>query len=296
MQGELQDAFPRLDIQIIGVNAFGQEIGNTAMTSGRDLPWLQDQDQNGDQRSDVWDESWAVTYRDVVILDGANQPTDAFNLTTHDLADPAEYEALHDLLVQTAVRDQQPWSNPNDILDANNDEQVSADDVYLLFDVMNQIGSYELPELADGETASAYYDCNVDGFLAPVDALWIINFLNSQEDSGAGVEGEASLNVSSATPQLVQIPYTLREDASISPPQTPSLIDAGGSDAADETDESQWRLVLPDPTHDTSSRSVTATGSIRTEADLPSDESLGLSPLDIDQLFSVYFESDGGNI
>ena len=35
MQGELQDSFPRLKIQIIGINEFGQEIGNTSMTSGR---------------------------------------------------------------------------------------------------------------------------------------------------------------------------------------------------------------------------------------------------------------------
>ena len=45
-------------------------------TEDFDLPLLQDTEE-----SDVWTTSWAVTYRDVVILDANNVKVDVFNLT-----------------------------------------------------------------------------------------------------------------------------------------------------------------------------------------------------------------------
>ncbi|MGE3776950.1 MAG: hypothetical protein AB7F89_07195, partial [Pirellulaceae bacterium] len=70
MQADLRSSYPLLDIQIIGVNEFGQSSANAQMMSGRSLPWLQDGDANGNQESDIWYDSWSVTYRDVVILGG----------------------------------------------------------------------------------------------------------------------------------------------------------------------------------------------------------------------------------
>lgn len=46
----------------------------------------------------VWD-SWQITYRDVVILDGNNVPVAVFNLTSNDLQNSANYQALKDLLL-----------------------------------------------------------------------------------------------------------------------------------------------------------------------------------------------------
>ncbi len=65
------------------------------MTAGRDLPWLQDTPQE-----DVWG-SWQVAFRDVLVLDEHNAYVTAFNLTQNSLDDPANYDALKQLLIDT---------------------------------------------------------------------------------------------------------------------------------------------------------------------------------------------------
>ncbi|MFH1108569.1 MAG: PEP-CTERM sorting domain-containing protein [Planctomycetota bacterium] len=101
MQNDLDANYPQLDIRILGVNGAGLESGNAFITSGRDIPWLQDLDLNGDGWSDVW-RSWNVTYRDVVILDAENARVGTFNLTTHDLRIPASYDTLRRMFVDAA--------------------------------------------------------------------------------------------------------------------------------------------------------------------------------------------------
>ena len=81
-------------VAILGVNGPGAEAGNAAMCDGRDLPWLQDT-----PAEHVWTQ-WQVVYRDVIILDAENKEIAVFNLTDHDLSDPAEYAALRALLVR----------------------------------------------------------------------------------------------------------------------------------------------------------------------------------------------------
>ncbi len=85
-----------LKVQILGVNGIGLESGNPTITSGRDLPWLQDT-----AAEDVWTK-WAVTYRDVVILDSAGYRVGVYNLTEHDLADTGNFATLKQLLVDAA--------------------------------------------------------------------------------------------------------------------------------------------------------------------------------------------------
>jgi hypothetical protein len=58
----------------------------------RDLAWLQDT-----AAQHVWT-AWRVVYRDVVILDANGVPVGVFNLTTHDLANVANRNALIALL------------------------------------------------------------------------------------------------------------------------------------------------------------------------------------------------------
>jgi hypothetical protein len=96
MQEELVSERPELPIQIIGVNEIGYESGNEEICEAVDLPWLQD-----DKKTLVWD-SWGVTYRDVWILDGDNVPYAIYNLTTHSLADEANYEELKALFIAAA--------------------------------------------------------------------------------------------------------------------------------------------------------------------------------------------------
>ena len=70
----------------------GLESGNQAICDGRDLPWLQEA-----AGTSAWAD-WRVASRDVVILDTENEPITTYNLTDHDLRNPANAGALKDLL------------------------------------------------------------------------------------------------------------------------------------------------------------------------------------------------------
>ena len=96
MQNDLDVNFPSSKFDILGVNEFGHESGNAAMTDGRDLPWLQEQ-----EAGEVW-QAWGVNYRDVVILDTGGEVYDVFNLTDNDLANVEHYGALKTLLEEAA--------------------------------------------------------------------------------------------------------------------------------------------------------------------------------------------------
>jgi len=95
MQAEILAANPDSRIRIAGVNAADSASGNGLITEGRDLPWLQDRDDA------VWT-AWDVTNRDVVVLDATNGKVAVYNLTTHDLADPANHAELLSILRNAA--------------------------------------------------------------------------------------------------------------------------------------------------------------------------------------------------
>ena len=94
MQAELDSE--GIDLQIIGVNATGKDGSNDVITADRDLPWLQDV-----AAADVWG-TWAVTYRDVIMVDAKNKIVSVYNLTDNDLKDAANYESLKALIVEAA--------------------------------------------------------------------------------------------------------------------------------------------------------------------------------------------------
>jgi hypothetical protein len=111
MQAELAqepDAAQRRSIHIAGINAAGEERDNPLMCASRRIAWLQDTPAQG-----VWN-TWRVgalrpdrpyvAWRDVVVLDAENRAIAVFNLTDHDLASPAQYEALADILRRAAAR------------------------------------------------------------------------------------------------------------------------------------------------------------------------------------------------
>mgnify|MGYP001564273120 FL=1 len=96
MQTEIESQETLSAIQILGINGIGLESDNDAMTADRVLPWLQPA-----AGEDVWT-LWQVEYRDVVILGPGNEHLGTFNLTEHDLADPVNYAALKNQLLETA--------------------------------------------------------------------------------------------------------------------------------------------------------------------------------------------------
>ncbi len=131
MQRELESDYPALDFQIVGINEIGHAVSNSAITEGRDLPWLQDEDANNNSVSDVWYDSWDVTYRDVVVLDEDNALVGAYNLTLNNLANPENYNTLRNLFLATATSDG----------DVDHDGNLTAADIDLFFDAL-ATGSY----------------------------------------------------------------------------------------------------------------------------------------------------------
>ncbi len=78
------------------MNSQGAESGIPDMCLDRDLPLLQDT-----ATANVWG-VWAVAYRDVFVIDWDNRVVAIYNLTEHDLAQPANYAAMKDVLRQAA--------------------------------------------------------------------------------------------------------------------------------------------------------------------------------------------------
>ncbi len=92
MQGEILGANPASKIRILAVNDAGHEAGNALAVAGRTIPLLQDTPEVA-----AWT-SWAVAYRDVVILDGDGNALGRFSLTLHNLALTENYDVLLDSL------------------------------------------------------------------------------------------------------------------------------------------------------------------------------------------------------
>jgi Ca2+-binding RTX toxin-like protein len=101
MQQEIASESPELSIDILGVNELGHESGNSEVIDGRDLPWLQDIDDDANGSSDVWT-AWDVTFRDVIITDSNNVQVAVYNLTNNDLANTNNYATLKQLLIDVA--------------------------------------------------------------------------------------------------------------------------------------------------------------------------------------------------
>jgi len=97
MQAELDAAGPAVPITILGVNFAGAETGTPAVTASSDLPLLQDT-----VTEDVWT-LWTAGDKDIFILGASNEEVTAYNAGANDLGVPANFEALKQLLLDTAA-------------------------------------------------------------------------------------------------------------------------------------------------------------------------------------------------
>ena len=116
MQQEIASESPDLSIDILGVNELGHESGNSLVIDSRDLPWLQDIDDDSNGSSDVWT-AWDVTFRDVIITDSNNVQVAVYNLTNNDLGNPDNYATLKQLLIDTASATTDPGVELSEIAD-----------------------------------------------------------------------------------------------------------------------------------------------------------------------------------
>jgi hypothetical protein len=93
---ELDGERTAFNIEILGINRIGSAPFNALAVAGRILPWLQDTSE-----AQVWTR-WNIQYRDVLILGPNNEPSGVYNLTSHDLAEPANREVLKSMLRSAA--------------------------------------------------------------------------------------------------------------------------------------------------------------------------------------------------
>jgi hypothetical protein len=98
IQEELDAEDLPVPVNILGINPPGFEAGNETICDGRDLPWLQET-----QDDHVW-QDWDVTYRDVIILDPKTLKVDVYNLTEHNLAETESRNVLKQKLRNAAAR------------------------------------------------------------------------------------------------------------------------------------------------------------------------------------------------
>jgi len=96
MQKELDQENTGIPIQILGINHVDKISGNMDITDGRDVPWLQDTNEDN-----VWD-LWVHEHRDVVILNAKNERVGVFALTNHDLGRPGNYQQLKQMFLDAA--------------------------------------------------------------------------------------------------------------------------------------------------------------------------------------------------
>lgn len=230
LQQELAATYPLLKIQILGINEAGNESGNGQITQGRTLPWLQDVDADHNGQSDVWDESWQVAFRDVVILNGAGEKVEIHNLTSHDLGTPEYFAELKQKLIDTAMQSQLPWhsaANPNDV---NQNGLVTPLDALLVIIDLNANGARKLEAPLGTAPLVKLYDTNGDGYLSPLDALLIIIELNEQAAAQSTLPPAAGEGSQSLDEQVA--------------PWAPGVVDALMQNQAKK--EGRWQQLFDD--------------------------------------------------
>ena len=186
MQADFDAHLPSTDVNIFGLNKFGDEAANPQMAEKSDLPLLQDVDDDGDSNSDVWTD-YAVEWRDVLVVDEDGELSDVIvNLSTNDLREAAIYNQVKADITSFVTRNrvaQSDWQNRVEPLDVTNDGFVSPADVLANVAEINDNGARQL-ESAPAEV-DFFHDVDGDSWLAPKDVLWTIIHLN-RDTSASG--------------------------------------------------------------------------------------------------------------
>jgi len=249
MQDELDADHGDLNIEILGINGLNNQLGNGLATATVDIPWLQDVDSDNDGQSDVWGNLLAYEWRDVVILDSENEVVSVYNLTENGLQDSDNYEELKSLFISAADTEEPLNSWHNYEEPLDVNDDTFISPIDALF-VLNELNSVGPHELDPTATATHYLDSNDDGFVSPIDALLVINYLNleSQEDNSA-----AAIPLPS---QLEEDRSTQESDVGLSPALVDDVLsdeDEGGPivlDLVAETERAESRELIPSVSDD----------------------------------------------
>lgn len=109
---------------------------------------------------------------------------------TYRASDPAG-SVSNVATVTITIASNNPWQNPQNQFDANNDGSVSPIDVLVLINDLNSFGARALPVPPVAPfIPPPFLDVNGDGSITPQDALTVINLLNAGGSEGEGESGE----------------------------------------------------------------------------------------------------------
>jgi hypothetical protein len=194
LQDDLNRNFPSSEIDILAINEAGQDAGNEIAAAINDLPLLQDVDANSDNDSDVWESWWAhdgeynaaTAWRDVQVIDADGNMVDVRNLTSNDLRVQENYDALRETIVQVATASRNPLSPWQNRIEPMD---VTNDGFVSAIDalrIINRINSEGAGELPGGVGVDNFYDVSGDNFVTSLDVLRVIRQINIFSLSGSG--------------------------------------------------------------------------------------------------------------
>lgn len=134
---------------------------------------------------DVWG-SWGATWRDVQVIDPAGELSDILNLTTNDIRQQDNYDNLRSMIVTAATANRVQASDWQNPVEPLD---VNGDDSVAPIDalrIINKINSDGAGELTDAPAGEStnYYDVTGDNFVSSLDALRVIQVLNQFSGSG----------------------------------------------------------------------------------------------------------------
>ncbi len=228
MQDDLNSHFPSADIQILGVNEAGFDGNNDGFTDGRDLPWLQDVDADNNGVSDVWYDSWGITYRDVVVLDADNEISMTFNVTANSLAVSSNYTTLRNAFADAIKPDaKSEWQNPFEPLQVDDDGFIGPLDALLTVNALSQYPDGKLP--SDTAGSFPYLDVTGDGLLTPLDPLRVINQLTTNSQTNSALRSLPTASSSAAVTSDFRF-VTTRLETATRPSEDETRVDAVMSD------------------------------------------------------------------
>ncbi len=134
-----------------------------------------------------------------------------------------------DVIKDGSAADKTTYTNPAKAMDVNNDGRVSPIDALLVVNAITGQGAGALPlagskqAAGEGESVNSvatipttgFVDVNGDGSLSPLDALLIINYLNSGGASGNQAAGEGESDASLFISRDQVVPAVLADNASL---------------------------------------------------------------------------------
>ena len=144
---------------------------------------------------------------------------------------------------------QNPWQNPHNQYDVNDDGKVTPIDVLILVNRLNTTGAGPLdPDNAD---PPPFLDVNGDGFIAPSDANDVVTYINSQIGLGSVGEGESGGNANGEGESAV------------------TLLDLGAGKRGEPVDRSERTLQGPVGERNSTSESGVTSGRRELPVQLP---------------------------